>query len=541
MRHSIAFLTVSSAICAVVPSVTTNGHVGNLTYRDVPRISGLDPAAFAKMLSASSDHVVRIAMFGDSQETSPWGWGRIYVPTLNARLAKVFGPCSETMLLSCIDMVERPQWLATVSRAVPASDPRVSISQLLPCVTAQHLYPAGATLRAVLLHDASRTEDPVLDHGDWLAPGPYCADVLAFPAVGSSDVAWSNQPIMGSDPIPALVVQQGTLKFASDAQRGTPVWATIGPLEFASQRHIQLSVGAAAGGNGLDLVGVRFRALGSGRGVVLQSFARGGMRLPQLEADYFASAPLLRALEPDCVALHYGANDAMQMNDIESWRNQLLQAIKWVRSQTGNPTLPVIVISDMRGGTGGLPFEMIDQMPVIAHQIAMKDPKVLAINLRRITEEEYLWGTNTFYLADSAHFHPYAQRLEAEAVVGELCKFLGIHDPACDAANWSDCVRTLGATCELGGCHTIMDIESKFFGIAWKGAGTSCADRDHDGYSDLCPPGGPADINRDGRVNGGDLGVLLGAWGTSSPMADINVDGHVDGGDLGALLAAWEL
>jgi len=47
------------------------------------------------------------------------------------------------------------------------------------------------------------------------------------------------------------------------------------------------------------------------------------------------------------------------------------------------------------------------------------------------------------------------------------------------------------------------------------------------------------DVNRDGIVSGGDLGAVLGAWGTSWPAADIDGDGFVNGGDLGAVLANW--
>ncbi|MFO0874884.1 MAG: LamG-like jellyroll fold domain-containing protein [Phycisphaerales bacterium] len=47
------------------------------------------------------------------------------------------------------------------------------------------------------------------------------------------------------------------------------------------------------------------------------------------------------------------------------------------------------------------------------------------------------------------------------------------------------------------------------------------------------------DLNGDGLVNGADLGILLGAWGTSNPVADLNCDGAVGGGDLGLVLGAW--
>ena len=52
------------------------------------------------------------------------------------------------------------------------------------------------------------------------------------------------------------------------------------------------------------------------------------------------------------------------------------------------------------------------------------------------------------------------------------------------------------------------------------------------------PPAAPGDFNRDGTVDGGDLGVLLNGWGTAG-ATDLDGNGTTDGGDLGALLANW--
>jgi alpha-tubulin suppressor-like RCC1 family protein len=48
------------------------------------------------------------------------------------------------------------------------------------------------------------------------------------------------------------------------------------------------------------------------------------------------------------------------------------------------------------------------------------------------------------------------------------------------------------------------------------------------------------DLTGDRAVDGGDLGVLFGAWGPCVDCAaDLNADGAVDGGDLGVLFGAW--
>lgn len=50
----------------------------------------------------------------------------------------------------------------------------------------------------------------------------------------------------------------------------------------------------------------------------------------------------------------------------------------------------------------------------------------------------------------------------------------------------------------------------------------------------------PADLNGDGRVDAGDIGLLIAAWGpcTDCP-ADLDGNGLVDAGDLGLMIAVW--
>jgi hypothetical protein len=56
-------------------------------------------------------------------------------------------------------------------------------------------------------------------------------------------------------------------------------------------------------------------------------------------------------------------------------------------------------------------------------------------------------------------------------------------------------------------------------------------------YSCVEVPLCPADLDGDGVVGGGDLGTLLGAWGTAA--GDLDDDGLTDGSDLGIMLGAW--
>jgi len=69
-------------------------------------------------------------------------------------------------------------------------------------------------------------------------------------------------------------------------------------------------------------------------------------------------------------------------------------------------------------------------------------------------------------------------------------------------------------------------------------------DANTNGIPDICegPTCNDIDLNLNGIVDGGDLGVLLAFWGPVSPAfprADINRDGVVNGADLGIVLAFW--
>jgi len=51
--------------------------------------------------------------------------------------------------------------------------------------------------------------------------------------------------------------------------------------------------------------------------------------------------------------------------------------------------------------------------------------------------------------------------------------------------------------------------------------------------------GNPSDLDGDGVVGSGDLGMMLAAWGGADALMDLDGSGEVSSGDLGILLAAW--
>lgn len=531
---------------------TCLAQAGDPNYLTVPRVSVQDPAFFRARFEAARTGVVRIAVFGDSQETAPWGWGEHYLAGLNVRFAKVYGPSSESQLFTNHTSIARPMWLATTLESAAITPTTVADNRALPAITVSSLIDgAGSTLgcaRTVFLQDASYCASDAIEGGPWFERnGPFVADVLTIARTGSGGLRWRNAPTDADVPdTTAPSIQSGVFPAKAKTVPGTFIWNTTPALSLGGRRHLQLLVEGDQAKSGTDVVGVRFRNIGAPapkdgtpRGVVVQSFARGGMRIVHLLAEHGESGAMLRALAPSVIVLHYGANDAGNITGVAQWRTQLLETISWLRTQMNDPAYPIIIASELDTLHSTELSPIIDAMPVVAHEIALADSRVLALNLRRITEEEYGWGPSKRYMADTAHFHPYAQTALSEAFVGELTRALAIADPACAAANWADCVRTWGASCEQGGCRLETDMEVIAHGLTWQGAGTTCADGDGDGYSDQCPPAGREDFNNDGFIDAMDLAVLLGAWGEAGHRADLNSDAVVNAPDLSLFLSAW--
>jgi len=69
------------------------------------------------------------------------------------------------------------------------------------------------------------------------------------------------------------------------------------------------------------------------------------------------------------------------------------------------------------------------------------------------------------------------------------------------------------------------------------------ADTDTNGIPDICegPTCREADLYRNNRIDGADLGILLSEWGPATPStnSDINKDGFINGADLGIMLSFW--
>jgi hypothetical protein len=527
-------------------------------FRDVPRVTAQVPERFRTIFESAREGVVRVAVFGDSQETAPNGWGGHYIAHLCAGFAELYGPATESVFIGKSTHASIPQWLATVRESSAISPSVLPPSSWLPSTFPVSLRRTGlsgsdawsSAWRSVFLHDASLTIDPALASGPWFdQTGPYRAEVLLAARKGASALEWANAPTDASlyDDI-APIVATGVFPPIRKGAEGSLAWMSTPPLAFAGKRHLQLLLRGADPKSGAEFVGMRWKSDAPPRGVVVQGFSKGGMRLGQLVGSHSDADELLKAIAPHVAVLHFGANDAGNGITPSEWRSQLEAAIAWIRASMDDPSFPVIIAAELRVGFSPTPWIVFDWMPVIAHEIALRDSNVLALNLHRTTHEEYLWGPNSAdlgdgtswmpYLFDSAHLRPYAQKLLAQAFVGELTHALSITRGNDACVVWADCVRSFGASCMSLTCRTLIDVDAAALGLDFE-AGASCLDADGDGAADLCGPVQDPDFDANGFVDAADLAQLLTVWGLSHTRHDLDNSGLVDAADIGILLSSW--
>ena len=71
---------------------------------------------------------------------------------------------------------------------------------------------------------------------------------------------------------------------------------------------------------------------------------------------------------------------------------------------------------------------------------------------------------------------------------------------------------------------------------SWQDLGGNCVEVSCDDCQTDCI----ADINQDGIVDSGDLGLVIAAWGSSDQACDLDGNGTVGGGDIAYVLGYWD-
>ena len=439
------------------PTSNTNQNNGGasaaiLPFDQVEHSYTRSPARFAALWSQARTRTVRIALLGDSQETAPEGRGDVYVPRLQYEAWLRYGNVPETVVAGYHtyggQTVPFGDWLLSGVAAGPGASPtRVAPERLLPGIpAAAHAAPAGPQSvngqwygQLTALEQDARGVNPaagIPTNVEYICmQGGVRAEIFAATHPSSGGILWIARPgDLGLTPATyfnyfAPAALQGEIDVSELARQEFLVKSFVTPvLSLNGLRYLQLELLGNLMTALTDIIGVRFKSEACPGGIVFQDLSAGGLSVKDFVEQYGEAGDLFRAMGFDAAILHFGANDIAQSATAETFRANTEALIARIRTWTGDPTFPVILMSDpYRKGLDPRMEEEYDLYPGAQRAIAAVDPNVLVVNSRRLMDE-LGWKADrpdrlTEVLMDDVHYTPRGAIELAEAEMGELLGF----------------------------------------------------------------------------------------------------------------------
>ena len=403
----LSFLIGATAHCQEFPN-----------FAQVDYVTVQDFAPFQEIWTKAESETVRLALFGDSQETSPGGAGARYIPRLNYEFYKLYGKVGETFVSPGFGNYGNngpAEWLLRggAGSSVGNSDGNLLSAQRLPG-TRTRIYTSSAFGNNTMLdtsNEALREGTEVPAEFLWNSKHNITATIFGVTFPGSDEFAWRTKPTDGGLDFFQNNSETGTTSIGLDAEAGQFVSEEIGPLLFNGFSRQQLLV-RATGKAGAELVGVRYKNLTTPGGVSVQDFAAGGYRTDSFLNNHGEAGKMLAAFGPwDAILVHTGTNDAFSGigDSAVEYQQNVLEFMEAVRGPEwlNNPTQKFILITDpQRIDTPFFRQDQFDQYAGALAQIALNDPYVMAINSRRSTEE-LGWNkeNGALFLSDVVHYN----------------------------------------------------------------------------------------------------------------------------------------
>jgi hypothetical protein len=417
---------------------------GLLDFHQVDYIWAQDQSRFSKLWAQAKVGVVRVAVLGDSQETSPGGKGYVYIPRLNYEAWRRFGNVPESFVAGYSSYgggAPWGEWLLRGAAAAPGASPtRILPERLLPNISvAAHSTATGNRNvngqwygQLIVLHQdaASVAPEALVSTGTdyFCTGGPVRAEIFAATYPGSGDVHYIARPIdTNTSNYYATPSAEGTSTMGLNTADYAIKSVTTPPLPYAGHRYLQLELLGSADAALTDIIGVRFKSDICPQGMVFQGFAAEGYTTEDFLTRHLDAGALFRALGFHAAVLHLGANDAGRATTAETYKSQTEQLIAMLRSWTGDPSFPIVLMSDPYR-TGLLPTmqQELNRFVGAHFAIALADPNVLVINSRRLMDDRGWNETRPDRIAevllDDVHYTPQGA---IELSTAEIATLLG--------------------------------------------------------------------------------------------------------------------
>ena len=290
-------------------------------YREVDRVFAMEPEFFASFWARGFSEHLRVAMFGDSQETSPGGKGYAYLPNINRLLHEFYGHSGESILMTHRSVgggAPPAGWLWRGAIAAPNGSASIlEEDQLPPNINAKsHRQKSPQTqsygMLAMLLYDGSLTGDPELPAQTYFTiRNPIAVEILAVTAPGSGGIAYKVMPnLTNVGNYFAAPTGSGVLDPGLDSDEVEVVSVSTPQIDLAGLPYAQVEVWGSSLTSPTQILGVRYVDLADRRGATVQSLASGGYRTRSFRLNHERSGPIVRGMGFDLAMIHTSCDDA---------------------------------------------------------------------------------------------------------------------------------------------------------------------------------------------------------------------------------------
>ncbi|MCC5831213.1 MAG: hypothetical protein JJU36_17375 [Phycisphaeraceae bacterium] len=404
-------------------------------YMDVPLVVAQDPSLFQGIWAEGHERTVRVALFGDSQETNPGGQGGIFVPRLNFEFARHYGNAPASQFIAASQ--HNNHWLGASAFASrhPSSIP---VTKLLPGMVANYWTNSPASHGHLARLETTASGVPSVPDQTYFIGNQAVVEVLLATMPGSGDLAYRAVATNAAKGYHNGTDVAGVVHVDLDSDELAFHKITLGPFNINGFNNIEV-VMRGTNETGVTILGSQFINVDNPHGVVIDPISAGGWRASSLTSFRPDAGMALRARGPyDVAILHYGANDGAYVNPDQYMLN-VMQLISDLRSDdwSGDPDLPIIIITDPERTFppphGSVAIDRYSQYAAVGAAIAEADPRVMAINSRRAAVE---WGWHpdspyiSDYLSDDVHYSVTGGKLLAAI---EASLMLGLPGP-----RWGD-------------------------------------------------------------------------------------------------------
>lgn len=395
-----------------------------LQLRRAGYVAAKDPEAFAAIWEKARTQNVQIALFGDSNETYPIGFGSVAIPRLNYEMWRHFGraglsPVSKSNL--SYGGTGNSMWLLAgvpngsagtiIASSVPSTArlpgvtsaifKNTALGQLTKLTSANDLTPVNAELRGINV---------------WPSGEETYAILYGKQFDGSADgFNWRASPTNNITGVAEWFLANtatGTLSLGLNNAAGGYASGEVGPLPWNGLARQQLVV-TGSDANGAEFFGARFRNASRPGGIVFDSFSLSGYTAVSVANNHADAGPQLAAYGPwDAVAFHYGVNDSSAGVGVTAaqFRDNVAALIATMRGAAwlNDSDMKFILFCDpyRLGNTSQQQAQHALQFAALA-ELAEDDDKVMVVNSTKWLSDRLGWSSSSggpYLLADNIHY-----------------------------------------------------------------------------------------------------------------------------------------